>query len=463
MSKWTRLLLLVLCMVVLGGAADRRRAVNQSHLDMHRSFLVTDQAILDGFSFERVLTTLTAGTQTTPVQLLQQWLDTQNAKPGLVAPDAPHCDDFLTDGSPSFNGFPRRCPVPEGQLAPQQPFASPLARIIPLGVINRFDLAPVDGSNCGQYRIIFGQSRPPTELFHIIFEGVLPNPHPAAGLSACRPIAQFWADLSSVDSMTERGARLEAFFFQGLPGFLPVVRAENYNTPGGIRTSETSASVSNRMYQFRSTRVCTDSGGCRIVMVPDILDNMIYGSLFDGNVDTPLARQFREDFIKQIPTLAIRDVNEYFMQIPSQYVMAESNPSDTVEQFLLSKSFARGLATPAGVDFNSRIAAELARIGSPLTPAQLVQRAETQTCSGCHLFSGDIGGGATFPAPWILFQQVDERLLFIGESGLRFIESPAMVVFATHRMQVLRDFLANGTPPVHSDSVGTIGGGRSVQ
>ncbi len=53
--------------------------------------------------------------------------------------------------------------------------------------------------------------------------------------------------------------------------------------------------------------------------------------------------------------------------------------------------------------------------------------------------------------------------MFIGESGPRFVESPAMVVFATHRMQVLRDFLANGTPPVHSDSVGTIGGGRSVQ
>jgi len=90
MSRATRLLLLVLCMVMLGGTADRRRPVNQSTLDIHRSFAVTDQAILDGFSFGRVLTTLTAGTQTTPVQLFQQWLDTQNAKPGLVAPGGPH-------------------------------------------------------------------------------------------------------------------------------------------------------------------------------------------------------------------------------------------------------------------------------------------------------------------------------------------------------------------------------------
>ncbi len=55
------------------------------------------------------------------------------------------------------------------------------------------------------------------------------------------------------------------------------------------------------------------------------------------------------------------------MNIPSQYVMAESNPSDTVQQFRLTKAFASGLTTPAGADFNRRIAAELARIGSPLT------------------------------------------------------------------------------------------------
>jgi len=29
--------------------------------------------------------------------------DTQNPKPGLAVADAPHCDDFLIDGQPSFN------------------------------------------------------------------------------------------------------------------------------------------------------------------------------------------------------------------------------------------------------------------------------------------------------------------------------------------------------------------------
>jgi hypothetical protein len=30
-------------------------------------------------------------------------------------------------------------------------------------------------------------------------------------------------------------------------------------------------------------------------------------------------------------------------------------------------------------------------------------------------------------------------------------------------MQILRDFLSSGRAPVHSDSVATIGGGRTVQ
>jgi len=51
--------------------------------------------------------------------------------------------------------------------------------------------------------------------------------------------------------MASAAHSFESFFFQGLPGFLPVVRAENYNVPGGIRTSEITGKVDNRMYQFQ--------------------------------------------------------------------------------------------------------------------------------------------------------------------------------------------------------------------
>ena len=159
-------------------------------VNFRRSLVITRPEVINGFDFERVLQTLIerSGATTTPLELYRQWFDTQNPKPGLAVADAPHCDDFITDGRPSFNGFPRRCPSPEGRLATTEPFAA--HDYIPIGVTNRFDLAPADGSNCGQYRIVFAKTTvSPGDKLHIIFEGVLPNPNPAAGIARCRPVA----------------------------------------------------------------------------------------------------------------------------------------------------------------------------------------------------------------------------------------------------------------------------------
>jgi len=226
-------------MVLLSGAARRRVVTPSLPLDARRSLVVTDQAILDGFSFERVMNAVVgrSGTRTTAIRLYQQLFDTQNAKPGLVAPDAAHCDDYIVDGKPGFNGLPRRCPTDEGALATTDPFAS--GEHIPLGLINRFDLTPVDGSNCGQYRIIFAKrSNSAFRRLHFIFEAVLPNPTPSEGIEGCRAVAQFWADLSNVNSISERRARLERFFFTGLDGFDPVFDPDHYSAAsgGGIRT-----------------------------------------------------------------------------------------------------------------------------------------------------------------------------------------------------------------------------------
>jgi len=54
--------------------------------------------------------------------------------------------------------------------------------------------------------------------------------------------------------------------------------------------------------------------------------NMIYGPLFDGHVDTAQARQFRDDFIKQVATLAVPYVNGYFMNAPPQYPHGRIKP-----------------------------------------------------------------------------------------------------------------------------------------
>ena len=447
--------------------AARRRAVGPPPvfpLDARRSFAVTDHAILDGFAFERVMNALVArsGTHTTALRLYQQLFDTQNPKPGLVAANAPHCDDYLFDGKPSFNNLPRRCPTPEGALATTDPFAT--NAYVPLALINRFDLTPASGSNCGQYRMIFARkSATFNERLHIIFEAVLPNPNPAAGLPACRPVAEFWANLTNVDSMSERRALLEQFFFDGLPGFGPVIDWSHYSieSTGGIRSFHGPAGVgitnSQRFYQFR---LAVRSG--ELLAEPDVLENMPFGRFFDATYDTPVARTFRDIFVANIPNLAIRDVNLYFINIPRDFLMAESDPTDGELQFIYGTPFIRATTTPEGKAFFNRLDAELKKIGSTLSPTEIITRAETLNCVGCHFISGHVGEGVMFPTPVDVFSHVSESFSEPGEAGPRFQISRAMKdVFIPHRMQILKNFLLGGLPPVHSN--GTIGGERTVQ
>ena len=166
----------------------------------------------------------------TSAQLFRQWFDTQNPKPGLADRAGPHCDDFMTDGSPSFNGLPRRCPTFEGALA-ATPFTS--GEYFPIALVNRFDQAPADGSNCGQFRLIFARAMPLQQRLHIIMEPVLRNPNPASGLAGCRAVAQFWAGLTNVDSQADRRAKLESFFFDGIAGMPPVIDPDNFTAASG--------------------------------------------------------------------------------------------------------------------------------------------------------------------------------------------------------------------------------------
>jgi len=455
------LLLSAVAIVLLVGAARRRAVAPVLPLDARRSLVVTDQAILDGFSFERVMNAIVArsGTRTTAIRLYQQLFDTQNPKPGRVAPDAPHCDDYLVAGKPAFNGLPRRCPTDEGALATTDPFAN--GEYIPLGLTNRFDLTPVDGSNCGQYRIIFARKSSSTfSRLHFIFEAVLPNPTPSAGIAGCRPVAQFWADLSNVNSISERRARLDAFFFTGLDGFVPVIHSDHYSAAGGggIRSMHNSnAPLGNRFYQFRLAK-----RGDQLIAEPDVLENMPWGHFFDATYDTQTAKRFRDTFVANVRSLAIEDENLFFMNIPREFLLAESNPGQSEVDVVFEIPFIRSQFTPEGLAFSARISAELRKTGSNLSPTDVVTRANQLSCAGCHFFRGNVGEGGSAPLGVEFYQQISESFTEAGEAGPRFAISRTMRdVFIPHRMEILLNFLKSGTVPVRPSA--TIGGDRTVQ
>ncbi|HEY6136793.1 MAG TPA: hypothetical protein VI670_03425 [Thermoanaerobaculia bacterium] len=448
--------LLAATIALFSVAATRRRATLPptiaSQLDASRSFAVTDVTILEGFPFIKVMNWIVAESGTTPEKLIRQMFDTQNPSPGMADSASPHCDDFLVNGAATFNGFPRRCPTPEARVAGVHPN---LPGFIPLALINRFDMAPADGSNCGQYRIIYSAYLSPG-FAHLNFEGVLPNAHPEQGLAGCKAVAQFWADLSGVDSVIERRFRLEKFFFDGIAGFEPVVKASHYTAAAGgsVRTRQlvpTLPSRGWRSYEFHLDQQCPTSGLCSLRLIPDVLENLPFGPLFDANVDTPLAREFRETFLEQVPTLAINDLNQYRMNIDKKFLLVESDPVDDFFAFNYSLPFRQSQSTDAGKAFRAQIAAKLESAGSSLTPEEIVARAETQTCSGCHFVPQSVGGGLIFPGA---LDGSHIGGLVRGEEGpqSRWGISGAMEkVFIPNRMRILKQFLDSGKPTEHSN------------
>ncbi|HWS73013.1 MAG TPA: hypothetical protein VN605_12910, partial [Thermoanaerobaculia bacterium] len=248
---------------------------------------------------------------------------------------------------------------------------------------------------------------------------------------------------------------LEQFFFTGLAGFEPVFDPAHYTlaSGGGIRTMQhmPSSRVRNRFYQFRLARRC-DAGDCALVAEPDVLENVPFGRFFDGRDTSPIAREFRDEFVRNVATLAIADVNLYSMNLPRRFLIAESDPTDAEPVGIPVINFLSGADSPDGIEFSDRIAAELQRAGSPIAPMDVITRAETQGCVICHAGAGQIGGGLHFPNALTFQQHVDEAFVEPGQGGSRFTISPAMAeVFIPHRMEILRRFLESGAAPVHSN------------
>ena len=184
-------------------------------------------------------------------------------------------------------------------------------------------------------------------------------------------------------------------------------------------------------------------------MKPDVLENVADMKMIDANRTDEKAVRYRQLLIENLKNLAVRDASRYFMRIPNEFLVPDQRPVRGSNDFPLNHWFFVAGTTPAGHAYEQEVAAELRRIGSTVTPAEIIYRAETMTCIGCHFTGVEVGEGVNFPAAHEKMQHVTED----GTEGAdRFLISPAMRnVFVPQRMKVLKDFLLNGKAPVHSN------------
>jgi hypothetical protein len=415
-------------------------------IDPRRSLAVTEVAILSQFSLTEVLNQLATQSNVpglTGVQMFRQLWDTQNPAPGTGA--GPHCNDTIIASQPSLNSFPYGCRPTEGAQA-NLPSVN-ITRYSAIGLFNRFDLAPSDGADCGEHRIIFGRTSGGGRNF-IIFEAVLPNPQPELGLEGCRPVANFWRDLSTNDDVASRATALRSFYLNGLPGFLPVVHLDNYGNTGlsrptgQVRTNQFMQSPW-MLREFKLQRAC-GLGGCTARFMPVTDKTNPFGGLFSPTSTHARTAEFQGTFLpSQVARLAVNDINLFNYTVPDRFNTGESvSQAPSINDY---SSVFSGTSTLA-----SNIQAELNEIGSALTPANIVARAEALSCGGCHQLSAgvNLGGGLTFPnsAGFVHVTEFPEP----GPEGNRFGISQALTdVFLPHRQAVLEGYLNRPEACVH--------------
>ncbi len=114
-------------------------------IDPARVLFETNVDALNNISLFQVLQAIATndGQNADPVLLYQQIYDSYATADQAILPDAVHCGDETTDGEPTLNGFPITCNRVE------RFHVDDLEGFFPISIVNRLDLAPLNGAHCG--------------------------------------------------------------------------------------------------------------------------------------------------------------------------------------------------------------------------------------------------------------------------------------------------------------------------
>jgi hypothetical protein len=410
-----------------------------------RALLESNQTAVSGFTLSDALEAAQTNSLLTPdpVGAYHQIIDSY-ASPGRARlPSGAHCGDQTTNGSPSLNGYPLQCDRLEAQQFDN------LGVWFATAVVNRLDLAPTDGSHCGQERVVFANNAPiGNSRMFMILEAQIPNPHPECGIAACQPIATFWQNLVTVTDPKERGARLHDAFLTGSPellaaGFRPFLSIENLSVgTGSVRTNN----FDDGEWTLREFKLMSDPlGQTRVVPFP--VDQAPHGALWNDLSAFPAGAACRTSFLQALNGLLSDDPAEMAFVVDQACLDAESPNDNSTQNYPFHLSQGSGA-------FQSALATALGKSG--LTPQNVAARAQfAGSCIGCHEEANGVDLGRNVTSPFSNgFVQIDESSTEdCGDGTTCFRASPALEqVFLPRRQRALSELLAQSTSCVSSQA-----------
>jgi hypothetical protein len=422
-------------------------------VNARRSLFETHEGALSAFSMHEVLSAIAtnSGLSANPAALHDQLMDTFDIAPGVS--NGAHCDDDIAfDGSPGLNGYPLQCPRAEHQQVGN------IDEWFPIAAVNRFDLAPSDGSNCGEARLVFANRAPigPGRSF-IIFEAKVPNPDPGCGIDACAPVQEFWADLTHQDNPFKRGELLRAAFLDGHPGlekegFGAFVNTAAFGFGGGqVRTNSFNQGPWT-LREFKTValfdgakELAAEAGATALQFVPVPVAANPFGELWDESTVQPHSKECAQALLATVENLMTDDPNLMGVAMPTICLAAES-PSSSLMNYP-SQLVDNGLLAGA---IEKRI--QQVDPDSGLDATHIARRALfAGGCIGCHQLSNggqnnDLGNAVDAPTSlgFVHTHEAVQEDCGDGDSSCFLISSGLKETFLPHRKAVMDAFLNDG-------------------
>ncbi len=433
-------------------------------VDPRRSLFETHEEALTHLTMEAALeaVAVNAGLLSQPAVTHDQLIDTYATGPGLGL--GAHCDDALAfDGTPGLNGYPHACPRAEsGQLGNLDDW-------FPIAAVNRFDLAPADGANCGEARLVLANNA--QNRMFTIFEAKVPNPDPACGIDACAPVQQFWASLTDIDDPALRAEELRMAYLDGHPDLLaagvgPFLNKNNLTFGAGqIRTNnfdqfpwtlrEFKAIAVKQETKGNPQQELGPSGGSAVGllrMVPVPVAANPFGQLWTDTIALPSSGVCHPALVDTVQHLMTDDPNLMAVDVPLACLAAES-PDAAVQQYHLR--LAAGSSGPGSLTQAIQDEIDALDPSSGLTPANIARRAAfAGGCIGCHQQTNgaNLGGGVIAPssAGFVHTREFQFEDCGNGDPSCFFISQALKSSFLPHRESVMETYL-NGGPCCEGD------------
>ncbi|MBV9562867.1 MAG: hypothetical protein JOY90_20870 [Bradyrhizobium sp.] len=359
------------------------------------------------------------------------------------------------DGDISFALTPRdgeSALTVDDLLGPTSP-----ARMVPVALFNRLDLAPADHSHCGEYRIVYVKSGPKDgsgrvafdKRMTLIFEAVLPNPDLSGDRRQCEAVWRLWKGFAQPgQSQAQIGQWLAKFYYEGgaldsQMNFTPVVSFSHYGIAGGqVRANafdHVSANDGTLNWHLRQWRVSFDPNNPTNPpsFQPQPVNETPFRGYFSGDAaSSPGSDPARFRALAGLFASTFPQVNEQQLVAVDSLAAIPVGPETTVadlidnvgvdidDKFYAVESDAGPFGGPApddpavAIGANQALAAAIDNrlqqlkvdTACGLNRGHVLNRMAAMTCGGCHQFANgkEIAPGVRWPLS-LNFVQIDEN------------------------------------------------------